>query len=358
MRLINEEFKLEIEAQQAGPPEDANEPFGRGMQTPQQMVDDPDNRYMSFCWLKVVGILQEPPKPADEDSADDDPYHGPVHNEIVAAYESTKGICRVFTGQLDGTVTEQVFETTTQPILAFVKTYEFGKPTRVILEWGDAGVEMELVERTAHNIAHEADDLWTEWRVMHDNDPLVFDLPADPPALGDEVAWDACLTWYNDTAQYGLLSDDQVAEALIEQRVSVNFGDGQDRDYAIEGQAIIGRPIRNMSREQMTAELIGEEPTGRLGDDEEHTIGIDFPMCCTTGDLDEAQEHLEVLGQYNLWFMMKVRVGPGGGNPYVELRGKVGDLRKWLADRYCGGVAGQGSQEALEAEVNLHLWGE
>lgn len=253
---------IEIEVQRVvGPPD---EPFGRDMHTAQQYVDESDGRYTYFTWVKVVRVIVEPPE-------DDEDYLCPIHNEVVEA-------CK------DG-----------QPVLAFTT-----KDGKVVLEFGDFGEAFEIVERTAHNIEFEADDLWTEWRVTNQGDPMVDAQPADPPALGDEIAWADCLAWYNTEDLYSLMTDEQLAEAVVEQRLSVSFGDGLERDYAQAGGCSIGDPVDEMSRKDMIDELTGYGNMPKPCD-HEHSHEIDHGdgqrFCNGCGEhftpTDYGAEHLE-----------------------------------------------------------------
>lgn len=76
-------------------------------------------------------------------------------------------------------------------------------------------------------------------------------------------------------------------------------------------------------------------------EDEQHSIQVDIPLW----EAPDAKSgyhgvmlNLKYFADHNLAFRLVCISGPGGGQPVVELSGKVSDLRTWAEEWYYGGM--------------------
>ncbi len=114
---------------------------------------------------------------------------------------------------------------------------------------------------TIDTIAENAQAIWSEWRAANLGIPAIAKLPdIAPPVDPDSPDWGDCADWHNRFAEYKGMSNDQLSEMVFQHRLSCCFGDGLNEDYARDGGCTIGDPIAEMSRTDMIAELMGDDP--------------------------------------------------------------------------------------------------
>jgi hypothetical protein len=124
--------------------------------------------------------------------------------------------------------------------------------------------------------------------------------PAEPPDPDNDpqMRWGGCLQWHNDHAAYSVMTDDELAQAVVQGRLDNFFGDGLERDYAMAGGCTLGDPVDEMSRKDMIAELMGTDP-GPCEHEHSHEVdhGDGQRLCSTCGQhftcTDYGAVHLE-----------------------------------------------------------------